>query len=244
MNTMDATVYKGKISFINHEKQFATIEYLHNNKERSVNFKTETGVGKKAHQFRMGDGVSFQLRLSDRGDKMAAFNVKFTHNVSVDLLTQRAALENRFSGYLKVVDEKYFIKEIESYILFPLKLSPWEVPPAATAANEAISFKLVNLDKPNAIVAELFSHNYNPEYRKALQHFNNEIDIEARVTKISPHGIYLDLFDDKMKAKLPFKGNEDIKEGDTVPVLISHLTPQRVVVKRVTGGSAADRPEQ
>jgi hypothetical protein len=236
MSTADQTVYKGRISFINYEKEFATIEYIHNNKEKSVNFKTESGIGKKAHQFRMGDGVSFQLRLSDRGDKMAAFNVKFTHNTSIDLLAQRAAIENRFSGYLKMVDDKYFIKEIDSYILFPLQLSPWEAPPAKTAANEAISFKLMNLDKPNAIVAELFSHNYNAEYRKAVQHFNNEIDISATVSKISPHAIYLDLFEDKMKAKLPLKGHENLKEGDVLRVIITHLTPYKVVVRPADQG--------
>ncbi len=233
MSTMDQQVYKGKIAFINYEKEFATIEYLHNNKEKTVNFKTGAGSGKKSHQFRLGDGVSFQMKLSDRGDKMAAYNVKFTHNTSIDLLLQKAAKENRFSGYLKIVEDKYFVKEWESYILFPLQLSPWEVPPVETAANEAISFILVNLDKPNGIVAELFSHNYIPGYKKAIQHFNNEIDIEATVLKASPHGIYLDLFGDNMKAKLPLQEGDELKEGDTVRVVITHLTPYRVVVKRV-----------
>lgn len=227
-------VYKGRVSFINHEKGFATIEYLHNNKEKSVNFKTETGKGKKAHQFRLGDWVSFKLRLSDRGDKMAAYDVQFTHNIAIDLLIQKAAIENRFSGYLKKVDDKYFVKEWESYILFPLKLSPWEIPPVETATNEAISFSLVNLDKPNAIAAELFSHNYIPGYRKALQHFKNEMDIDALVTRLSPHAVYLQLFDEKMQAKLDPTELEGagIQEGDTIKVVITHLTPYRIVVKK------------
>src|SRR5687767_1129472 len=229
MSTPDLQVYKGKISFINHQKQFATIEYLDNNKEKAVNFKTDNAIGKKSHQFRLGDGVNFQLRLSDRGDKMTAYNVKFTHNVSIDLLIQKAAIENRFSGYLKVVEDKYFVKELESYILFPLRLSPWEVPPVETAANKAISFTLINLDTPNSIQAELFSHNYIPEYRKAVQHFNNKMDLEARVSKLSPHGVHLDLFGEKMKAKLCLQEAGEVKEGDKVPVLITYLSPYRVV---------------
>ncbi len=233
---MDNTVYKGKISFINYEKEFATIEYLHNNKLKSVNCKTTSpGSGKKPHQFRLGDGVSFQLKLSDRGDKMAAYNVKFTYNTGIDLLLQKAAIENRFSGYLKLAEGKYFVKEWDSYILFPLQLSPWELPPSETAHNEAISFKLINLDKPNAIVAELFSHSYIPEYKKALQHFNNEIEIEAVVSRVSPHAVYLNLFEDKIQAKIniPDEEKEKVKEGDIIPVLITHLTPNRIVVKRV-----------
>jgi hypothetical protein len=209
---------------------------LHNSKSKSVNCKTtEASSGKKPHQFRLGDVVSFELKLSDRGDKMTAYNIKFTHNETISLLVQKAAIENRFAGYLKIVDGKFFVKEIESYILFPIQLSKWEKEPVETAANEAIAFKLLNLEKPNSIVAELFSHNYFPEYKKALQHFNNKIEIEAIVHKISPHAVYLNLFGDKMQAKLALTDIEieAIKEGDTIPVIISHLTPNRIVVKRV-----------
>lgn len=229
-------VYKGKVSFINFEKHFATLDYLQGTKQKSVNCKTDIpGSGKKPHQFRLGDVVSFELKLSDRGDKMTAYNVKYLHNTAIDLLIQRAAIENRFSGYLKRVEDKYFVKELESYILFPLQLSPWEKPPADTAENEAISFKLTNIDKPNAITAELFSHSFIPEYKMALQHFDKEIDIDAVVYKVSPHGIYLNLFEDKIQAKLPLTAfqPDEVKEGDTVPVIITHLTNSRIVVKRV-----------
>ena len=166
---------------------------------------------------------------------MTAFNVKFTHNETISLLVQKAAIENRFAGYLKIVDGKFFVKEIESYILFPIQLSKWEREPVETAANEAIAFKFLNLEKPNSIVAELFSHNYFPEYKKAIQHFNNKIEIEAIVYKLSPHAVYLNLFGDKMQAKLSITDLEidTLKEGDTIRVVITHLTPNRIVVKRV-----------
>jgi hypothetical protein len=232
----DDQVYKGKISFINYEKHFATIDYLHNNKQKAVNFKTNApDTGKKPHQFKLHDTVSFQLRLSDRGDKMTAYNVKFSHNESISRLIEKSTIENRFAGYLKIVDGKFFVKEVDSYILFPIQLSKWEKEPVETAANVAISFKLTNIDKPNAIAAELFSHNYISEYKKALQHFNNKIDIDAVVYKVSPHAVYLNLFGDKMQAKLALDEveKEEIKEGDIIPVTIAHLTSNRVVVKRV-----------
>jgi hypothetical protein len=229
-------IYKGKISFINHERHFATIDYLHNNKAKSVNCKTNIADGdNKPHKYRLGDHVKFQLRLSDRGDKMTAYNVKFTHNEAIDVMIQRAAIENRFAGYLKIVDGKFFVKEINNYILFPIHLSKWEKEPVETAANVAISFKLANLDKPNQIAAELFSHNYIPEYKKAVQHFNNKIEIDAVVQRISPHAIYLNLFGDKMQAKLSVTEaeKESIAIGDIIPVLITHFTPNRIVVKKV-----------
>lgn len=229
-------VYKGKISFINYEKHFATIDYEVNNKAKSVNCKTNAAdSGKKAHQYKLNDTVSFQLRLSDRGDKMTAYNVKFSHNEAISLLIQKAEIENRFAGYLKIVDGKFFVKEIDSYILFPIQLSKWEKEPVETAANVAISFKLINIDKPNSIAAELFSHNYIAEYKKATQYFNNQIEIEAIVYKVSPHAVYLNLFGDKMQAKLSITDIEkdSINEGDVVRVLITHFTTNRIVVKRV-----------
>ena len=134
---------------------------------------------------------------------------------------------------MKLIDDTFFVKELNSYILFPLQLSPWELPPSLTAINKAISFSLLNLDKPNRIVAELFSHSYIPEYKKAFQHFMNEIEIDAVVKRISPHAVYVELFGEKFQAKIPLSafGEKEVKEGDMIPVLITHLTPAKVVVK-------------
>lgn len=232
---MEEQIYKGKISFVNYEKYFATIDYSFNNKHKSVNFKTDADdSSKKPQHYRLGDEVSFQMKLSDRGDKMTAYNVKYRHNEAIALLIQKSAKENRFSGYLKKIDDNYFIKEWECYILFPLQLSPWEVPPATTAENEAISFSLVNLDKPNAIKAELFSHFYIPEYKKAELFFEKQFDIEAVVSKISPHAVYLNLFGDKIQAKLSVTPEEKaaIKEGDIIKVVITHLTPTKIAIRK------------
>jgi hypothetical protein len=237
---MDQAIYKGTISFIHHDKQYATIEFEQNGKAKSVNFKTgkenQSKAGKtrnKSHRFRIGDAVNFQLKLSDRGDKMVADEVRFLYNTELEKLVNKAKIENRFSGYLKLVDDKLFVKEWDSYIFFPLTLSKWENPPAASAFNEAISFKLVNLDKPNAIAAELFSHDFFPEYRKALEHFKNKIPLEATVSKVSPFAVYLHLFGDRLQAKmdLPAERLTTIKTGDKMEVRISYISSNRIVVE-------------
>jgi len=247
---MDETILHGTISFVNHDKQYATIDYEQNGKKKSVNCKTNPAepsnpdgkkTTKKPHKFRIGDQVNFRVKRSDRGDKMIAYNVKFLYNQELEKLINRAAVENRFSGYLKVVDDELFVKEWDSYIFFPLKLSNWENPPAESAFNEAISFKLLNLDKPNAVAAELFSHDFIPEYRKAMELFNTKTPVEATITKLSPFAIYLDLFgNNKMMAKiqLPAQGTDrhregEVKPGDKMKVIISYLSSSRIVVERV-----------
>jgi len=232
---MEEKIIKGTISFVNYEKNFATIEYGEGSKKKSVNCKTDaTATGKKPHQFKIGDQVSFQLKLSDRGDKMTAYNVRYLHNTAIALLIQKAAIENRFSGYLKKVDDKYFVKEWESYIIFPIQLSPWEKPPVETAENEAITFRLLNTDKPKSIVAELFSHNYIPAYKKAVQHFTDKTSVEAVVIKNLPHAVYVNMFNDTIQAKLQLSDPEknSLKAGDKIPVLITHLTTNRIVIEK------------
>jgi len=240
---MDEPKIRGKISFVNHEKQYATIEYEQNGRKKSVNYKIEPGlpsssqgkkITKKLHKFRIGDEVDFQVRKSDRGDRMIAYDVRFLYNQELEKLISRASVENRFSGYLKMVDDQLFVKEWDSYIFFPLKLSGWENPPAESAFNEAISFKLVNLDKPNAIAAELFSHDFIPEYRKAVEHFKNKKPIEANVTRVSPFGIHLDLFgDQKIEVKIPARENSSREHqvGEKVTVTITYLSTSRIVVE-------------
>jgi len=239
---MTAVMQKGTISYINHEKQYAMIEYLHNGRKKTINCKTDGKEqkkpdknSKKSHHFRIGDEVNFQIKLADRGDKMIADNVKFLYNTAIEQLINKAAIENRFSGYLKIVDDAYFVKEWDSYLFFPLLVSEWEKPPAEKAFNEAISFKLLNLDKPNKIAAELFSHDYIPEYHAALQQMKNKTPVEAIVYKVSPYAAYLNLFNKKIQAKIQLieDGKEMLKAGDKIQVLITYLTSARIVVERI-----------
>lgn len=229
------TIYRGKVSYVNQEKHFGTIEYLQGAKEKSVNFKTtELDAGKKPHQFRVGDVVNFQLRLSDRGDKMTAYQIKYLHNESINLLIERANFENRFTGYLKRVEGQFFIKEVDSYIFFPLQLSPWEQPPVDTAENKLIAFSLLNLDRPNAIVATLFSHVYIPQYKSAEVYYESKTPIKGVVNRVSPYAIYIDLFAGAMQGKLPLTQHSPIQvePGQEMEVFIEFLSPFKLALKK------------
>jgi hypothetical protein len=54
------------------------------------------------------------------------------------------------------------------------------------------------------------------------------------VKKVSPFALYVDLFEDKIQAKLPIEKNDqpEYKQGDKIEVVITHLTPSRIVVKQ------------
>jgi len=241
---MDESILEGKISFVHHGKDYVTIEYTKDNKKKSVNGKVddarqllmkEQKLIKKVHQFHEGDEVYFVLERSARGDKMVAEKIRYRFNNTLGNLVNRARTNNQFTGYLKLVEDKYFVKETGSYHFFPLILSPWELPPDVTKLNEPVLFQLGNLDKPEKLNATLFYHKFIPQYLAAQKHFSAKTAINAAVYKITPHGIYLNLIGDKLQAKIPAKKEiaASIKEGDKIKVIITYLGSSKIIVEAI-----------
>lgn len=239
----------GKITFINHDKDYATIEYTINGKKKTINgnisekeqlkLKAEKII-KRIHQFHVGDEVSFIVNLSARGDKMIADCIEFKFNNALDNLINKSAIENRFVGYLKKVDDDYFVKETGSYIFFPLKLSPWERKPAESNLNEPYFFKLENTDKPDKATAAPFKSIFIHEYQTAMQCFKNQTPVDATVYKITPHGIFVHLLGNKIQAKLPVAkesgaphADTAVKPGDIIKVMITYLGSSRIIIEKL-----------
>jgi len=243
---MEAKTVMGKITFINHDKNYATIEYEHNGKKKTISgnisekeqekLKKEKII-KKVHQFHVGDEVSFIVALSGRGDKMVADCLQFHFNNALDNLINKSYEENRFVGYLKKVEEDYFVKETGSYIFFPLILSPWEKKPKIDNLNEPIFFKLENTNKPDKVTAVLFRSEYIPEYMYALQCVKKKTVLEAKVYKVTAHGIFVDVVDKKIQAKITVdkkagaeKSLPLVEAGDVLKVVITYLGTSKIIV--------------
>lgn len=238
----------GKITFIHHEKDRAVIEYDENGKKKTIQADIgekaqeklmEQKIIKKPHRFLIGDHVKFLIKKTgSNGRILYASNIQYQYNTALEILLNKAGIENKFLGYIKITDHEYFIKEIESYLFFPLKVSAFEIAPTDKEIERPVTFKLENISKPDKISASLYNHHYIPEFQIAVQHFKKQTAIEATVSKISPYGIYLHLINGKVEAKLAIddalaKQIEDklIQPGSTIPVIIKHLTPERIVVE-------------
>lgn len=237
----------GKIAFINHEKKYAMIEYEQNGKKKTIKGNIDDKVQKeqkekklirKTHHFVMGDVVSFNIKLTERGDKMLATNLEFLYNTALDVLINKASLNNKFTGYLKEVDGKYFVKEIDSYLFFPVAISPWQLLPQDEELNEPVTFGLENLEKKDKITASLSDNTYIPEFNKAIRLFKNKTPVIAEVYKVTAHGIYINVVEDKIKAKISLDKKSafqdqlnQIKTGDRLAVLITHMSKSKIVVE-------------
>ena len=246
---MSNTILQGKVSFVNHEKQYVMIEYEVNGKKKTINGtvddKTQLqlkkeGVIKKTHVFHIGDLVNFTAKLADRGDKMIASNIQYLYNAALDMLLNKAKTENSFIGYLKMTEDKIYVKEIESYLFFPVAHSPWRIKPSEQELNEAVTFSLEHMEKKEKVTAKLFNNNYIPEFYAAVKLHKAKTPVDAEIYKITEHGIYLNVITEKIQAKIPLLKNTDtgiiastLKVGDKIKVMLTYLSPQKIVVEQV-----------
>ena len=231
---MSNTIITGNVTFVNHEKKYIIIEYDQAGKKKVVNANVDEKHLKKKHVFHIGDAVSFTVGLSGRGDRMVATNLQFMYNNALDVLINKARIENNFIGYLKIVDDKYFVKEIDSYLFFPVPVSPWQLKPTEAELNEAVTFALENLEKKEKITASLFTQKFIPEYYSAERAFKKQEVVETEIYKISPHGIYLNVFADKVQAKVSADADNvpaGIKIGDKLKVQITYFSKMKIVVE-------------
>ena len=132
---MSEKYFRGKITFINNDRKKATIEYVTNNKVKSIQAViddkqqekyVQLKLIKKAHRFLVGDNVKFIIKKS-AANVFFADHILYEYNNALEVLVEKASLTNKFLGYIKMVDDKYFIKEIDSYLFFPLHLSKFEI---------------------------------------------------------------------------------------------------------------------
>lgn len=238
---------EGKVSFVMHEKEYVTIEYTAGGKKRTINGKVDEAAQlklkeekliKKSHHFREGDEVYFTLSLSARGDKMVAEQIVYRFNNALGNLINRSQTDNKFTGYLKLVDGRYFVKETGSYLFFPLPLSPWEKPPSERTLNEPVQFRLENTENPEKVTASLFKHQFIPEYQKAEQWYAEKKVIDATIHKVTPHSLYVNVIGEKIQGKMPVPGSKEqlplqYKAGDPVKIRITFLSPFRIVIEAV-----------
>jgi hypothetical protein len=235
---MSNAIIQGKVAFVSHEKQYVMIEYEVGGKKKVINGATDDKTQqeaidkksvKKKHQFHIGDIVNFQAKLTPRGDKMAAVNIQYQYNTALDVLLNKAKTENLFTGYLKEADGKYYIKEIESYLFFPLNILPWQIKPSEKELNEQVTFMLVNMDKKEKVSAHLTKTKFIPEYYTAQRLQKESTPVDAKVYKVSPHGIYVHVIGEKIQAKLPFKVGLHV--GDSILIKIVYLGMDKIIVE-------------
>ena len=244
---MSEIYLSGTITHIQNKTNKATIEYLEKNKTRNIQALIdekeqskwiEQQLIKKPHRFLVGDCVKFVIRKSGGG--FYASNVIYQYNNELNVLINKASIANKFLGYIKIVEDQYFIKEIDSYLFFPLKISKYEIPPTEADTSKAITFKLDNIDKPEKITAALYNHQYTPDFLIAIKQSKQSDPINAVVNKITPYGIFVTLEKSNLQCKVTINDHvalwlkqTKIEVGTSVLVNIKNLSTEKIILELV-----------
>ena len=218
---------QGKITYVNHQKQYAMIEYEAGGKKRVVKMLISNADSKSAH-FSSGDMVEFTLTHIKGTDRQEATEVAFKYNTALDVVMQKAKENNSFLGYLKKIGDEYFIKEINSYLFFKLQISKWQIEPEENEVNEPVAFFFEDITKKEKLLAVLFDNEYLPEYLQAVKLFKAQKPVPAVVTKVMPHAIYVNVVEDIITGKLV--NDRTVEVGDTINVMITYLGKSKIAL--------------
>lgn len=219
---------QGKITYVNHQKQYAMIEYEAGGKKRVVKMLINNAESKSA-TFSSGDIVEFTLTHIKGTDRQEATEVAFKYNTALDVVMQKAKENNSFLGYLKKIGDEYFIKEINSYLFFKLQMSKWQIEPEENEVNEPVAFYFEDITKKERLLAVLFDNDYLPEYLQAVKLFKAQKPVPAVVTRVMPHGIYVNVVADVVTGKLV--NDRTVQVGNTVNVNITHLGKNKIALE-------------
>ncbi len=228
--------FTGKVSFVNHEKEFVEITFESGGRTRTITGKVDASAQKaliaskrikRIHQYQVGDFVSFSTQRSEATDKMVAVNILFKYNEGIDMLINKAKTHPVFKGFIKEIEGKFFVKEVASYAFIPVQMSPWQVAPPADELQEFTIETTRNNDKVSAV---LETPKYIRAFKQAQDLFKAKKPITATVAKLTTHSMHINIVGDAVLAKLPLE--KGYKEGDAIDVIIDFLSEQKIVVTK------------
>ncbi len=146
----------------------------------------------------------------------------------------KAEIENKFLGYLKIIEDRLYIKEVETYLFIPIDFSKWELLPEDNLINTMVSFKLTNTNKINKLFAKLLDSKHHQEFQIIKDYWTKGAILTARITKLNPASISLDLLNGQFKGKLTqvYK-DEEFSVGQLIEVRITNIDSDTIGVSRL-----------
>lgn len=224
MNTdLQKRTGEGYVSFFSRAKKFGSIESLDNGEE--IYFRKNECVKEYKNVYE-GDHVEFEF--DEHEGKPCAGNVRFIGNASIDGLRRDFEKGTILQGYLKKVENKYYIKDINNYFFIRLNIGPNEVDIEEVydnSINEKREFKIVSISERNAMKAVLLHRKFNPEYVHIVK--GGTYDAEVLTDQKSGYRVQLKCngINGCLYYKWADKKNNPLELGSVVEVRCTTVSP-------------------
>lgn len=147
------TMAEGYISYINIIKKYGFIE----SPDLSLDyiFFHNTNCEKSYKYIQKGDKINFDLNQNSENN-IEAINISFIKNASLNNLREDFENNKPLKGFLKKIDDRYYVKDRDTYIFIRLKVSNYEINLKEVYEdnlNELIDYKIIMLTEKNKIRA-------------------------------------------------------------------------------------------
>ena len=197
-------IYNGKVSYFNINKHYGFIAcgdtsyYFFVDVEK---IRTENRALRKQkikpeikREYSVGDEVNFKLKLNHRNN-IEAYDIEYLENTQRKLLIDEAEEKGVLSGYLKKIENKFFVKHVTTYILIPVTITRYEVDTELiyeNRINQIVQFQL-QITKKDKLKASLIDKKFDPNWEKLEKIFKRKEIVSGCIIDKYQWGLIVDV---------------------------------------------------
>jgi len=143
--------------------------------------------------YNVGDEVNFKLKYL--GDTVEAFDIEYVGNKQRQLLIEEYQEKKVLLGYLKKINDGFFVKHISTYVFLPVEISKYEIDSVYDERiNQMVQFQLKNINKIDKIKAVLTDRKYICEWEKIKELFEKQEIVNGIIKHRTKGGFIVDIF--------------------------------------------------
>ncbi|GHT03388.1 hypothetical protein AGMMS49525_08380 [Bacteroidia bacterium] len=201
---MENQIYNGVVSFYHIQKHFGFIECDNNSyyffidtgdiKAKNIELRRKKIKQKIKTKYNIGDEVNFKLKYVD--DKKEAYDIEYLGNAQRQLLVNEAEEKLILVGYLKKVDDNFFVKHISTYLFIPVKISKYEIDIDSVyenRINQLIQFQLENTKKIDNLKAVLVDRKFRYDWNQIQDLFEKQEIVSGLIKHRTKGGLIVDI---------------------------------------------------
>lgn len=166
-----------------------------------------------------GDKVNFDLETNSDNRKEAK-NISFIQNANLDSLKLDYENNTILKGFLKKIDDKYYVKDKETYVLIQLIVVNYEInidEVYEKNLNKMIDYKIISISNNNKIRAININRQFSPESNFKIEGIKTEGVVVATIK----YGYQIKIYDNILgflPNTLVIKSKVVLEVGDLIKV--------------------------
>ncbi|MDR3246368.1 MAG: S1 RNA-binding domain-containing protein [Prevotellaceae bacterium] len=199
-----AQIYHGYVSFFHQNKNFGFIEcddgtsyYFFSDVKELIKRSKELRKLKQSKlrvKFFENDEVNFKIRTLN--GKIEVYEVEYLGNTKKEQIITESEENHILYGYLKQIEDKFFVKHISTYVFIPLKISEFEIDIDSVYTqrlNQLVQFKLEQVKNIDKLSAILVDRKFNANWIEIKEAFDTQETVTGYVKEKIKKGMIVEI---------------------------------------------------